>query len=395
MIKLIVTRQRYEGLLSVISFLFLILSFLVTQSESRADVILAGHVINGTRDSSAVKNITVKLQRMKTGDEAPVDLDKTNTSEDGEFRFVINNFDSSASYFSMVNYQGARYYSGSEQALAQKIVVFDSTHSLDHISTLIHHFLIDDFGSVINIRETRIIHNPDMYAITGGIHDTHIGEAVLQFSLPDNYSNFNPISVYFGSNISAHGSTVYTNAVLFPGNSQISYSYQVPWNKNSANITLTLGQHTRSFDIFINSSDVNIISNQLQDLGPFNIRNTQYKRYNAAELHAGTPVTFTIQRAGQKKIIPLLPVTLVAIVLLAGSVIGHYLNSRAKVRPVKTEKVDLENRKNEIIEIIARLDTEKKTEKNDNRRKELFEELQNIELSLMAGKDSPKSRKNK
>ncbi len=395
MIKLINTLQNEKGLLPVFPFLFLIVFLFVIQSNSRADVTVSGNVVNGTRDSSAVKNITVQLQKMKSGDNAPVDLDKIKTSASGKFKFVINNFDSSSSYFSMVEYQGASYYSGADQALAQKIVIFDSTQSLNHVSTLMHHFLIDDLGSVINIRETRIIHNPDMYAITGGIHNTHIGEAVLQFSLPDNYLNFKPVSVYFGSNLSAHGTTVLTNAVLFPGNSQISYSYQVPWNNNSAGIALTLGQYTRSFDVFLNSTDVDIISDQLQDLGPFNIRNTQYKRYNAAELQAGTPVSFTIQRAARKKAIPLLPITLVAIVLLAGSVIGHYLNSRAKARPGTNNRFDLEKRKNEIIEIIARLDTEKKSEKNDNRRKELFEELQNIELSLMAGKDSPKSRKEK
>jgi len=392
MIKMNGFREKVNPFVSVFLF-FLIFSVFVLPAGSRADVSLQGNVINGTRDSSAVNNITVRLQRMKAGDVAPVDLDKTNTMSNGSFKFVINNFDSTASYFSMVEYQGARYYSSTERADAQKIVIFDSTHALNNISTLMHHFLIDDLGSVINIRETRIINNPGKYAITGGIHDTHIGEAVMQFDLPGHYSNFEPISVYFGSNLSAHGTTVFTNAALFPGNSQIAYSYQVPWNKNSTDISLELGQHTRSFDLFINSQDISIVSDQLQDLGPFNIRNTQYKRYNAAELHPGTAVTFTIQRAGREKNIPLLPVTIAAIVLLAGSVIGHYLNSRGKSQPVKTEKIDLEKRKNEIIEKIARLDSENQSGKNDKKRMELFEELQSIELSLMTENNSSKSRK--
>jgi len=393
MIKMNYIRQKDNSFGAVILFLFFILFLFVIQPDTRAETVLNGKVINATRDSSAVRNISVLLQSMKPGDNAPVDLDKTKTSANGDFNFVISNFDSLTSYFAMVEYQGARYYSGAAHGHSLQIVIFDSTQSLNNVSSFMHHILIDDLVSVVNIRETRIINNPGKYAITGGIHNTHIGEAVLEFMLPDNYKNFESISVNFGSNLSAHGTTVYTNAVLFPGNNQISYSYQVPWNKSSTDITLNLEQFTRSFDVFINSQDINIISNQLKDLGPFNIRNTQYKRYNAANLNSGTAVTFTIQRSVQEKQIPFLPITIAAIVLLIGAITGHYLNSRAKSQPVRNVHVDLEKRKDEIIEIIAKLDTEKKSVKNKNKRKELFEELQKIELSLMTEADSSKSQK--
>jgi len=256
-------------------YLLTVLFVLSVYNQYTWSGVVKGVVVNGSRQEKPLANSTVLLQKIGANDTVHVDVTKTTSNHVGQFEFDTEFTDTTASYFAAVDYQGARYYSRSNDPEMQKIVIYDSTHNLQNISAIMHHVIISQVGEMLKIKETRIIHNPDSLAIPCTGQSTGEDTPALFFALPEGYRNNRQVSMNFGNILAAGGNNLFFIGVIHPGNNPVSYTYELSFKPRTATINLPVSQFTQSLDVFSSDPALKIESTQLHDEGPFTIRGNQ------------------------------------------------------------------------------------------------------------------------
>jgi hypothetical protein len=367
--------------------------------------IIKGQVINYSADSAAVGGKSVRLLAIKQGIMAPMQVGTTTSSSDGMFRFDVGHPDSLLNYFASVDHsgitfysQGAHFHTGVREQL-QDVVVFDSTHSAAGVEIFMSHIFVQDRGNFLSVRESHVLNNPTKFAITDVFDVPQIGTATLRFSLPANAYNIQAAESGEANRLIQHGQYLYDTAVFLPGNQQVSFAYDLPWQNNFASLVTTVPFTTRSFNVFIDNPGLSVSSSVLQDNGPFAIRGQNYRRFGAEDIPPNRQIDIHISRptdsADQS---PSAALLVTALLLLGG-----FLYSTFK-RPAKTaaiaaaDKEILRRQKVQLLRQIAELDVNPEYDADvelQQQRQELLESLVGIELQLQASskKTSKTSRK--
>lgn len=358
--------------------------------SSQAATIVNGRVLNATHDSTGVAAITVHFQKMTSQQQMPVELTTSVTNNRGAFRVEVSDIDAAATYFAAVDFQGVRYFSDGVQLGTGSpdfsVVVYDSSHSAAGVDAFMHHIIIDDFGDVLQMRETRVLSNPGNRAITEAVVEEHIGPALFQFRLPAGALNFTPLSSHSEGELIQHGQFAIDRGIFLPGNKTISFGYELPMQNKSLPVSINVTHAAKTFDIFVSSDNIKIDSPQLTDNGPFEIRGTKYHRYGATNVSAGADIQFNVRRIGRAdhEQSPTVAIALTAALLVIGLAVGFSQKDK-KASTSKTS--DLPARRKELISQIAQLDASSNGDtKSKEQRQTMMIELQNIELQLAGSK---------
>lgn len=387
-------------------FNFLAIAFFILFAIAEHPVLAAynirGRIINASRDSAAVASIQVHLQKIRSNDTAPTEIQQTRSLSSGKYRFIVQNIDSLSTWFAAVDYQGVRYYSNgidwrdNRRPLHQDIVVYDSTHSSADVSELMHHIFIDNLGRTIRFRESHVLNNAGKKAITNAIHNQHIGNATLQFELPQTAINFVPTSSRAAGEIVRHGRFVFDKTIMLPGNKQVSYSYEIPLRGETIAVSLTIDHPSQTFNLFISDPNITLLSSQLTDNGPFSIRGTNYHRYGLNNVAKGSRISFMLRRAGgEDNQTPTKTVMLTVVLLVLALVIGFTRKTKIISRNDKIDRAKLSQRRKDLVLEIARLDLESgqiDSQEMKEKRQSLMDELVDIEIKLKKSAGKTKSR---
>lgn len=376
--------------------LFLLPSVLFGDSQ------ITGRVVNASRDSIAIAAVTIYLQ--KISDEAPEPQSVADglSSTDGSFRFSVATPDTSVTYFLAADYQAVRYFSsgakltdGSSKTL--NLAVYDTTHSTAGVEAFMHHIIIDDLGSALSFRETRVLNNGTEKTITGALVDGQAGEGIFKFHLPPQATNFKPLSSHGEDELVRVGHYVYDRGIFIPGNKTVSFSYEIPMPDQSIQLTLSVTHTARMFDLFVSPGSIQLESPQLTDHGDFTIRGIAYHRYGAADLPANSDITVSFmrqQKAAPAQQSPLLIFIAAGIVLVAGLLYSFLHKGKTLPPSLKTTPEELMQKKFELIKKIAEIDPSTEIDSSKSARRHLLmKELQAIELQLL--QTAKKTRKKK
>ncbi len=379
------------------------MTLFLQSKDSQAQAVFEGKIVNASHDSAGVEQVPVHLWLMRAQDENPISIAHAQSSGKGLFQFRIGQPDTSAGYYAGTDFQGVTYYSEGAKFLSpsekrtQTIVVYDSTHSTAAIITLMHHLFVEDFGENISIRESRIMGNPSNKAVVSLQRDSLSEPYTFRYTLPFTARNFTPSVTGIHEDLQLVGREVYDRGVALPGNRQVSYTYEIPWQRDVATVELDISILTRSLQVFVGNPQIKLDSEQLQDLGPFVIRGTSYQRYGANELAPGTRVQLTLRREGSHAQEPsalILPLT--AIILLGGLLFALAQKPRATSAQKPKDEAKLLARKRELVHAIAKIDAKLEAQDNSQmkrQRQELFHDLQRIEISLHGPASAAKSKK--
>jgi len=369
----------------------------------QAQALFEGKIINASRDSIGIADFPIRLLSRKTHAENPAAVGQTQSSSKGAFQFRIEQTDTTAFYYAVADFQGVTYYSEGARflshtgRLARTIVVYDSTHSTAAVTIPMHHLFIEDAGEVISVRESRILNNSSTRAVVNAQEDSLLGAYTFSYSLPFAARNFAPSTTVMTDELELVGQRVLDKSVALPGNRQVSYTYEIPWQRDAAAVSLDISFLTRSLQVFIGNPQIKVASEQLQDLGPFVIRGTSYQRFGANELAPGTRVQFTLRRNGSHAQEPsalILPLT--AIILLGGLLFALAQKPQSAPTQKPKDQAKLLARKKELIHAIAKIDAKLETQDNaqmKRQRQDLFHELQRIEITLREDTSVTKSKK--
>jgi hypothetical protein len=333
--------------------------------------VIQGHVVNGSKDSSAVSGLFVELLRFDPARRMPEAVEEQPAMQNGRFVFTVSLRDTTIRYYASSEYQGVRYFSQPLLSEGENfLVVYDSTHSADSLHTVMHHLIIDQGRDALFMRENRIIRNPLDYTVVNAFPETPAGMATFVYPLPLSSFNFTP-SENSDAKMAALNNRVYDMGVFLPGTRQISYSYFVPWNRNDKTLVLKPGLPTRAYEVFINNPDIGVISEQLQFIGPFNIRGIPYLRFKAQHLERDGRIVLQLHMPSRG------PSNTMIIVLFGGILIVTYLVSIIKSPDRPSEHPDLKKLKDEkqkLLHALSRLDPD------SDRFKQRFRRLEDIEI---------------
>ena len=282
---------------------YLFIYFIIFITTTINAGMVTGVLLNATQDSSAVAGAPVYLQVLTNQTQKPSTLAETITNSSGQFRFTVSDINAEAVYVAATDYQGVRYFSAAENitniaATDLSFVVYDSTHSTADVEAFMHHTIINDFGDVLQFRETRVLSNPTKKTITQAFVEEHIGPALFQFHLPPDAQNFTPLSAG-AEELLLHLHHVVDRGVFLPGNKTVSFAYELPIAGQSVSVALKTTHAAKTFDIFVGSENIVIDSQQLEDKGTFDIRGTPYHRYGLANVNAATDIHFQVRRTGR------------------------------------------------------------------------------------------------
>ena len=391
-------------LMKIASVRFAMLHLLILLAALPAaarDVSFSGRLLNGSRDSSGVAGQEIALQLFKLSGHAPFDVATTRSAGGGAFSFRIANPDTGAAYIASTEHQGVRYYSDqihfAHTADGQTdIVLFDSTQSNRDITVPMHHLFIQDAGEALAVRETRVLQNPALKTILNAVADGHEHGAILRVELPPWAMNITPIAAQFGTDIHVHENVLYDTGVFEPGNRQVAFTYELPWQRNRATLVIQVDQPTRSLDLFLDNQGLRLEGAGLTDQGPFTIRGTSYNRYGIEGVNPGTRVQVQIIRetpAGEELPAWLIPSATIAL-LFFGFSLSRFFKSPAAGRLDPASREKLTRERGELITQIARLDAAAEiysTPASQQERITLFTRLQAIERRLQSDSKSAKS----
>ena len=379
-----------------------IVTLVLQSKESYAQAVFEGKIINASQDSSGIAQSPVQLWAMSAQDQNPVATAQTLSSGKGLFQFRIGQTDTSAIYYASTEFQGVSYYSQRAKFVspsgrqARTIVAYDSTHSAAAITTLMHHLFIEDVGENITVRESRVLSNPSTKAVVSVKKDSLSGTYNFRYDLPFTARNFAPSATGTHNTLQLVGNEVHDSGIALPGNRQVSYTYEIPWQRDVATVLLDMSFLTRSLQLFIGNPQIKLASEQLQDLGPFVIRGTSYQRYGANELAPGTRVQFTLRRGSQAREPSILILPITAIILLGGLLFSLAQKPKAAQVQLPKDQAKLLARRKELIHAIAKIDAKPETKGHaqlQRQRQNLFHDLQRIELGLHESKSAAKSKR--
>jgi hypothetical protein len=383
-----------------ITIIFVITLLTLTQiGSSQVNVNLGGMVFNGSQDSTAVADIDIELQKLKSSGGIPDIIETAQSNSRGRFSFSLTNADTSATYVFGANNQSVHYFSNTFKLSSPTkpiLVIYDTTKSTTGVTAFMHHFFLEDDGRSISVRETIVLTNPTNKTIVGAVHEHGIGDATLKFQLPVGAQNFSPMEQNSGVELEKSGDFVFDKGVFIPGKRQISYVYQLPWRRNAVNAFLKVTHGASSFDIFLNNPNLRIHSQQLVDHGPFNIRGVPYRRLGTMNVAPGTQIELVIERDGSIEQNPM-PIILITSLLL-GLVLAYGLSLKSTAPKTKTtnNRKDLERDKSVLIEKVAKLDSKiinNSSASLKEERTQLFEQLQKVAFELSKSKESSRKKK--
>ncbi len=368
---------------------------LIISSLSHAgSATFSGRILNGTRDSSAVAGQAVALHYFKADAHAPQEIARTLSAGNGRYIFSIPALDTSAHYLATSEYQGVAYYSDPAHFSASArfhydIVLFDSTHSAAGVVGLMHHLFLQDAGEGLAVRETRVLNNPTSKTIIDAIQDTHGHSGILRIDLASWTQEITPIAGRFGSDLMVHEHTLYDVGVFEPGNRQLSFAYQLPWQKDRALLVVEIGHPTRSVDFFVDDQGLSLQGEGLSDHGPFSIRGTAYHRYGLSDVPAGTRLQLQVvrQSVAAESLPPWLTLLATAVLLLFGISLARAFAPKKEQPLGADERAQLLKERQELIERIAALEASASFSSESGMQQErssLFQRVLRLESRLQA-----------
>jgi 5-hydroxyisourate hydrolase-like protein (transthyretin family) len=273
---------------------------------AQGEGVIDGEVTNGTASAPAESVAGLEVDLYQVTDGSGTFLQSTTTDEQGRFSFDGLATDSELTYAFQVAYQGIAYGAQSSFASGDTTIhvvatIYETTTSDGGISVDQQHVVIDFETDVLAIRELCILNNTT--------DEIYVGEegTSVRFSLPTGAAQLS-----FGDEETASqfvevpGGFAYLRPAM-PGQTQVLYAYQVPYDGRELVLSRTIDYPTASLDVMVANVGVQVESPQLQYQSLTGGEGTAYLHFNGQYLPAGKEVELRFSGAAQGGPAPTMP----------------------------------------------------------------------------------------
>lgn len=242
--RLILTTLAF--LFSFLSLAWLLLPAAPTRAASSAGTgTIRGHLVNGTHNKAPVAGQSVTLQMAQDG--SARDLTTLKTDSQGAFLFTGLATSSTLKYAVYTRYQGAQYVSDlvdlSKQTVQQiELTVYDATSNSANLAVVQATILVhepDASKGTFTVSEIYFFQNVGQTTYVGSLNASQGRPNALLFSLPQGARNVTLAQGFNGVEAVQVAGGFASDAAVPPGETQFSFSFEVPYQSSSYDFAYT------------------------------------------------------------------------------------------------------------------------------------------------------------
>ncbi|MBO0782758.1 MAG: carboxypeptidase regulatory-like domain-containing protein, partial [Ktedonobacteraceae bacterium] len=218
---------------------------------------ITGKLLDGTNKNAPLAGQKVTLQ-MAQGSNAQ-DLATATTDAGGAYSFSNLATDKTITYALYIRYQGAQYVSdlitlATKPEQQANLTVYQATSSSDRLAVLHASLLLhepDTRKGTITISEIFSFKNLDTHAYVGSLDASKGKPNALLFSLPNGASSVKLGGGFEGYQVIQVDSGFATDAAVPPGDSQFSFSFEVPYHAATYDFAYTAMYPTLDLSVLV------------------------------------------------------------------------------------------------------------------------------------------------
>ena len=258
-------------------------SSLVAQGQG----IIEGQVINATEGAPPESVVGLEVTLYEAVGDSRQPTSTTTSDPQGRFRFEGLNTGTEHTYTFQLEYQGVVYgtettFPSRDTVLHVVVTIHETTASDRAIVVDRHHIIADFSGGALLIQEMCIFHNTSDTIYVGD------GATTLRFSLPLDGESLTIETEDMESNFVQTDGGFASVRPLLPGQSEVSYSYSVPYDGTRLALSRMVHYPTASIDVMVAHAGVQVDSTQLMYRGLSGGGERAYLQFSAEDLAADT-----------------------------------------------------------------------------------------------------------
>jgi hypothetical protein len=250
-----------------------------------------GQLLDGTNKNAplAGKKVTLQVAQGNLG----IDLASVTTDANGNYSFPNLSTDKSTSYSVFFTYEGAQYNSpltvlAGKPVQRVNLTAYEATTSMAQIAVVQATILLhpaDAKNGVVPVSELIIFRNIGDHTYVGSLNaPANKGMPnALRFSLPHTANNLSLSAGFNGYQSAQVNSGFATNAAVPPGDSQFSFTFNMPYTASSYDFDYLVNYPTVRLTVMVPVA-IHASSASLQSLGPITAYQQEYDLFAANAL---------------------------------------------------------------------------------------------------------------
>lgn len=262
--------------------------------------LITGKLLHPNAEKASLEGFEVRLFAFE--DQQRLDEQRVESAPDGSYRFEKLNTRPTVKYIVSAMYQGVVYLGstlqfdtptpdGGAPTRTADTQVYDSAPAPGPLLIDSQHFIVEGNPANGQVRITEVIafNNPGQQTLVGSADST----TTLQLDVPPGFTNLNPLQGLLPNQLTGGEKTVSFTGPFYPGINQVVFSYDYPV-QNTLIFRRRLPVAASSVDVFVQPDGPSILSPQFQRGESLTLQETQFERFSAGAISAGSGVTFQI-----------------------------------------------------------------------------------------------------
>jgi len=338
------------------------------------DGTIRGKVTNGTGDGGPVPNIEVELLTLLHRQGPPV-VTTTLTDEQGSFMFEGVENDPQHVHILRVKYAGQTYFSDlitfeqDQKEVEVPIVVYETTHEDNQIAVRRTHLIVEFGGDQVFLAQMHFIDNKG--------DRTFVGDAdgkTLYFALPPEATNLKFQDPTLGESVIREPDGFWLNQALKPGETQVLFSYALPYRHPQQQVTFTLSYDVPDLVLLVSDIGEQVEAPGLTAQGTRSAQGASYYMFSGKEFPAHQTISVNLSNlpppqstaatsepasggAARSGLGSVLPGWVGLIMLMLGGVAAiGFAMTHASPASALTPTESLRRERDRLVRSIARLD---------------------------------------
>jgi len=258
------------------------------------DGTIRGKVTSGTGDGGPVPNTEVELLTLLHRQGPPV-ITTTLTDEQGNFVFEGVESDPQHVHILRVKYAGQTYFSDlitfeqDQREVEVPIVVYETTHEDDQIGVRRTHLIVEFGGNQVFLAQ--------MYFVDNNGDRTFVGDAdgkTLYFALPPEATNLKFQDPTLGESVIREPDGFWLNQALKPGETQVLFSYALPYHHPQQQLTFTLSYDVPDLVLLVSDIGEQVEAPGLTAQGTRSAQGASYYMFSGKEFPAHQTISLNL-----------------------------------------------------------------------------------------------------
>ncbi len=249
-----------------------------------------GQVTNGTGQGGPVAGIEVELLTLVNRQGPPV-ITTATTDEKGQFVFESVDNSPENAHLLRITYLGQTYFSDlltfekDKNALEVPLVVYEITHESKNIAFRRTHLIVEFDGEQTFIAQLHFVDNNGDQTFVGSDTDKN-----LFFALPAGANNLKFQDPSLEGLVTRVGDGFYLNQSLTPGETQILFSYSLPYKHPDDSLSITLTHDVPDLVLLVSDIGQTVEAPALTAQGVRPAQGANYYAFNGTGFSSGAVV---------------------------------------------------------------------------------------------------------